>query len=100
VSFGFVLENVRHNSIDIVKYEEVEKGLFAKRIVQKRTRIGTIGWPGEGTEVAVRDLKHIREMCLLCEENGVDSDAFYFYMAVVDYFVNHYRKVLGRLART
>lgn len=99
-SFRYVLENHRGNSIDVVRYDDVTKGIFSKRIVRERTRIGSIAWPGDGTEVALKQVKTIREMCGLREEDGVDSDAFYSYTSVIDYFINHYRKVLRRLAKT
>jgi death-on-curing protein len=98
--FDYHLESPRGNSIDVVRYADVTKGFIAKRTVRERKRIGNISWPGEGTEVGVKEIKRIRELCRLREEDGVDSDAFYSYTAVIDYFVNHYRKVLARLAKT
>jgi hypothetical protein len=50
--------------------------------------------------VSVKDLKRLRQMCKLTEADGVDTDAFYSDTAVVDAFVNRYRTVLRRLART
>jgi hypothetical protein len=70
------------------------------REVQVSKRVGNIPWPGENREVAIKELKKVREICRLREEDGTDSTSFYFYAAVVDAFVNRYRTVLRRLART
>jgi death on curing protein len=45
-------------------------------------------------------LKDLRRMCRLTEEHGVDTGAFYDGAEVIDVFVNRYRTVLRRLAKT
>jgi hypothetical protein len=70
------------------------------REVRVSKRIGNIGWPGESREVGIKELKRVREICRLREQDGVDSDSFYSYSVVVDSFVNRYRTVLRRLAKT
>jgi death on curing protein len=97
--FGFVLENLHDNAIDIVKYISVKKGLL-RREVTERHRFCRIGWPGENREIGIGAIKKVRKACGLCEEDGVDSEAFYNQYAIVDSFVNRYRTVLRRLART
>ena len=99
-SFGYYLQHPKNNSIDIVKYIDVKKGLLKRKVVTEEKRIGNIPWPGENREMSIRDIKRVREICRLCEEDGVDSDAFYNYMVVIDAYVNHYRKVLEHLAKT
>ena len=98
-SFGYFLENPHGNSIDIVRYETVKKGLFARREERVARHVGNMSWPGENREVAIKELKRVREICKLREEDGVDSEAFYNYSIVVDSFVNRYRTTLRRLAR-
>jgi prophage maintenance system killer protein len=98
--FNYYLENPKHNNIDIVRHETIKKGIITKRDVQVTKRIGSIAWPGETREVALKEIKRIREICRLREEDGVDSDSFYSYSIVVDGFVNRYRTVLRRLAKT
>jgi hypothetical protein len=44
-------------------------------------------------------IKHVRQICQLREEDGVDSDAFYDSTALIDSFVNTYRRTLNKLAR-
>jgi hypothetical protein len=44
--------------------------------------------------------KEIRRMCSLTEQDGVDSASFYAGADMVDAFVNQYRTVLRRLARS
>ncbi len=98
--FDYYLENPKNNSIDIVRHELVKKGWLPKREVRVTKRIGSIAWPGETREVAIKEIKRVREICRLREEDGVDSDSFYSYTIVVDSFVNRYRTVLRRLAKT
>jgi death on curing protein len=98
--FGFVLENPRGNSIDIVKIVEAPPSFFRRFPKVESRRIGTVGYRDEGTEVSFRDIKHIRRLCQLTEEDGVDRDAFYSDDTLVDSFVNRYRTLLRRLART
>jgi death-on-curing protein len=99
-SFDYHLENPKDNSIDIVRHEIIKKGFFLKREVQVSKRVGSMAWPGENREVAIKELKKVREICRLREEDGTDSTSFYSYSAVVDSFVNRYRAVLRRLAKT
>lgn len=98
--FGYFLTNPKNNSIDIVKYEIRTKGLIKKKKIEVTKRIGNVPYPGEHRSVSLKDIKSIRRICRLREEDGVDSDAFYDDTAVLHGFVNKYRKVLRYLART
>ena len=62
--------------------------------------MGTVGWPGEHCETGIGAIKKVRQICRLREEDGIDSDAFYNETAIIDSFVNRYRSVLRRLAKT
>jgi death-on-curing protein len=95
---GYTLENPKGNYIDIVKFEEVKRGLFKKRTEYQEKHIGKIGYPGDGEVVPLKELKHARRLCRLTEEDGVDSDSFYEQVDAVDSFINKYRTVLRRLA--
>lgn len=97
--FGYKLERPNNNMIEVVRYTEEEKGILRRRVERVRKHVGTIGWPGESREMAISDIKKVRQMCRLCEEDGVDSDAFYNETAVIDSFVNRYRSLLRRLAK-
>jgi len=99
-NFGFKLENPNSSMIEVVRYVSVKRGFFVTRYEIERQRLGKIGWPGDNRDIGVGDIKKLRRMCKLCEEDGVDSDSFYFQEAMVDAFVNRYRTVLRRLART
>jgi death on curing protein len=97
--FGYELENPHSNRVDVVKVEHLPASLLRKPRTVRR-RIGFIGYRDEGTEVSMKDLKQARRICKLTEDDGVDADAFYNHEAVVDAFVNRYRTVLRRLAKT
>lgn len=97
--FGYYLENPHSNTMDIVKYVEEERGWIKRKVVKTRKHVGNIGWPGEHQEMGIGAIKRVRKICMLREEDGVDSDAFYNETAIIDSFVNRYRSVLRRLAR-
>jgi hypothetical protein len=98
-SFAYSLQKPKGNSIEIVKFEESTKGLFRKQIVREAKHIGSVGYPGDNTVVSIKDIKKVRRICRLTAEDGVDSDAFYDELTIVDSFVNKYRAILRRLAR-
>jgi death-on-curing protein len=98
-SFGYELEDHNKNMIRIVRYVIVKKGFFIKKEIKERKPIENIPWPGENRLVNINEIKRIRKICNLEEQDGVDSDSFYNYTSIVDSFINKYRKVLNRLAK-
>ena len=98
--FGYGFGEKRKNSVDIIRYETERYGFLNLRTRQVAKRIGNIPYPGDRKDVGVEVLKQVRVMCRLREEDGVDSDAFYFEASPIDTFVNRYRTTLRRLART
>lgn len=96
---GYFLENPNDNHIDIMRLETVRKGFLLQRKEQIPKRVGSMSWPGEHREVAIKEIKRVREICKLCEEDGFDSEAFYNYPIVIDSFVNRYRTTLRRLSK-
>jgi death-on-curing protein len=100
VGFGFEFGTISSNKVEVMRVEIQKPSLLRREAREVRRRVGWIGYRDEGTDVSVKDLKDIRRMCYLTEADGVDSDAFYNGTAVVDSFVNRYRTVLRRLART
>ncbi len=87
------------NRVDVLKEYEIPGGLFRRARTEQKF-MGKIGYRNEGTEVSFKDIRAVREMCDLTERDGVDSDAFYDGADVVDAFINRYRTLLRRLART
>jgi death-on-curing protein len=97
--FGYYLADAHDNRIDIFRYETVESGLFLKKAKTIRKRVGTVGWPGDNRDIAISEIKSVRRLCRLREEDGVDSEVFYQNRGVIDAFVNRYRKLLRSLAK-
>jgi death-on-curing family protein len=95
VSFGFSLRPLRNQKIAIVRTEDV-RGLFRTR--QQEKTLMAIDWPGDGRDVSIGQIKHLRRTLNLCEEDGVTRDAFYSSGARIDNFINDYRQVLRKLA--
>jgi death-on-curing protein len=96
---GFDFEDLRDNSIELIRYED-EKTFFGfgktKRV---RKRIMRMSYPGDGAEVGRDMLRELRMRCGLTNEDGVDSAAFYTGMRDPDFFVSRYRGTLRRLAK-
>ena len=97
--FGISIETVEGNRAELVRYEDRPVGLLRRRLERVRLRIGGIGYRDEGTDIPKSEIKRIRSMCGLTEEEGVDSHAFYSTGVVVDAFICRYRRALHRLAR-
>lgn len=94
--YNYELDNPDGNFIQIYKIVE-EKPLF--RSPRKvRQRVGSVGYPREGGVISIENIKHVRRICKLREEDGVDSDAFYEDGATIDTFINQHRRILQRLA--
>jgi death on curing protein len=99
--FGYVLGDPRPgNVIDVCREVQVRKGLLRRETTTELKTVGRIGYRNQGETVSIKTMKQLRQMCRLREEDGVDANAFYDGAAVIDTFVNRYRTVLRRLART
>ena len=57
-----------------------------------------LDWPGDGRQVSISTVKHVRQTLRLCEEDGVTSEAFYGRGVRIDRYINDYRLVLRKLA--
>ena len=97
---GYLLGTRSSNAVEIIREVPRKKGVIRREQVIEHKVIGRIGFRNEGETVSRKTMRQLREMCQLREEDGVDSDAFYGSADVVDAFVNQYRTVLRRLART
>jgi len=100
---NFELRNPHKNFIDIYAVEDEKVSTFfglRRWFSTKPHKVITLSYAGENEELPKATLKMIREKCSLTDQEGVDSGAFYDQEAIVDYFINHYRRVLQRLAKT
>lgn len=97
--FGFWLENPKNNVIDILKTQTKRVNrLFSHKEEKLEVHVATIPFPGMNRFVSIDQIKHIRKVCHLRTEDGVDKDAFYGDGAVIDSYINKYRNILDRLA--
>lgn len=92
------LENPKGNYIDVIRYQQKRKHLFAKK-EWIGTRVAHIPYPREGEVVGKKVLKGIRQQCGLTDADGVDSEMFYSAETAIDSFVLRYRGTLRRLAK-
>ena len=93
---GYELDDPYGNAIKVFHLKK-EKPLFrSERTI--RQHIATIGYPRENSILSFENIKLIRKVCKLREEDGVDSDAFYADGATIDTFINQHRNILKRLA--
>lgn len=101
--YNFELRNADRNFIDIYAVAQEKRNSFfglsyLTRV--KEHKVKTISYPGENSELSRKAIKDIREICKLTEADGVDSASFYDEEAIVEYFINQYRSLLARLAKT
>lgn len=97
---GYALGARHSNAVEIIREIQRKRGMLRRERSVERKVIGRIGYRNDGETVSRKTMKQLRMMCRLREEDGVDSDAFFAGADVVDGFVNQYRTVLRRLART
>lgn len=95
-------ENHRNNTVEVVRYQTKVKykGFWRKgEQVETRDRVATIPyWPGR--TVGKNLTKSIRKQAGLTHQNGFDSAMFYGNETSPDDFIQKYKKVLSRLAKT
>ena len=84
-SHQFEMRTPRNNQIGIFRIGE-------------RQALGHVGFPGMSREVARGDLKKIRGICGLSENDGWDSKAFFNGAEGMDFLLSEYAEPLRRLA--
>jgi death-on-curing protein len=97
---GYALGSRGSNSIEVIRVLSKKRGILRREEREELKVIGRIGYRNEGETVSRKTMRELRTMCKLREEDGVDSEALYGSADVVDAFVNQYRTVLRRLAKT
>jgi hypothetical protein len=98
---GYLLgDHQQGNLIDVWREDVLKRGVLRRETKVEVKTIGRIGYRNEGETASLKTMKELRRLCRLTEEDGVDTDAFYEGADVIDTFVNQYRTVLRRLAKT
>jgi death-on-curing family protein len=99
-NFGYELRDPYKNFADIVRFSKVTKrswlGFSSTQSVEEK--VTQISCSGMNSIVQVNTVKEVRKRCALRNEDGVDSEIFYGGLDRLDFFLNHYRKILHRLA--
>jgi death-on-curing protein len=96
--FDITLEDPKKNQIKVVRHTREVVGVFRKKEVYRQVNLGSISYPGDNIEVGIGLIKHVRKICGLSEQDGVDSSVFYDDQAIIDSFINNYRTILRKLA--
>lgn len=97
--FDLELGTPNSNTVEVLRYVE-ERGRWPwSKPVRVPQRVCKIGWHSEGSPVAPREIRNLRRIAGLREEDGVDARSFYDDEAVVDAFINEHRTILRKLAR-
>ena len=94
-------ENFKNNYVDLVIYrkERRNKGWFSSEEVEVKEKVANIPhWPGR--TVGKNLVKSVRKQAGLTHADGVDSALFYGSETPPDEFIQKYRKVLSKLAKT
>lgn len=100
-SHDVYFENHNNNYVDVVKYVEDVKiiNLFHVESVRTARKVAHIPyWPGR--TVGRNLVKSIRKQANLTYSDGVDSALFYGTETPPDEFIQRYKKVLDKLAKT
>jgi hypothetical protein len=98
--FGYEFGNPDGSSVPILKvtWETRKDWLGRSKTTCRKQNVGTIGFPGGKREMGVSEIKKLRRLCRLTEDDGVDSDVFYGEGEVLDAIINKYRRTLRSLA--
>jgi death-on-curing protein len=94
-------ENHKNNYVDLVKYTKVtrKKGWFSSEEVEVSQKVANIPyWPSR--TVGKQLIKSIRTQAGLTHKKGFDSALFYGNESTPDNFIQKYKKVLNKLAKT
>ena len=98
-SFGYDLQNPKHNTIDLVRVEERRK-IF--RLFGGREQIGVkvcqVGFPSWTAQVQRGAMSTIRREARLTHKDGVDSQIFYRDADPISILISRYNSPLRRLA--
>jgi len=98
---GVYFENYKNNYVDVVMYrkERIKKGWFSSEEVEVKEKVANIPhWPGRTVGKIL--VKSVRKQAGLTHADGVDSALFYGSETPPDEFIQQYRKVLSKLAKT
>jgi prophage maintenance system killer protein len=98
-NFNCRLENPHKNCIDIIKTEKKRKYFGLGREYTKKTKVGTIGFPGWTKEVPRKDINSLRLLAGLTHRDGFDSEVFYRGAEPLKSLINEYSGLLRRLSR-
>ncbi len=93
--FGYTVRPGKSTKVSICRSTNTRPSLFGK---QKIKAVMSIDWHDDGRDIAIGNVKHIRETLHLCERDGVTRETFYGGGLRVDRFINEYRLVLRKLA--
>lgn len=94
-------ENHKNNYVDVVRYEMVDKkkGWFRTEKVREGRKVANIPhWPGR--TVGKNLVNSVRKQAGLTHADGVDSALFYGDEVPPDDFIQKYKTVLRKLAKT
>jgi death-on-curing family protein len=100
-SHDVYFENQKNNYVDVIKYttETRKKGFFGREQVRVGRKVANIPfWPNR--MVGKNLIKSIRKQARLTHTDGVDSTLFYGLETPPDDFIQKYKKVLNKLAKT
>lgn len=98
-TYGFGLENPRHNHIDVVRYERRRKifGIAGQKI-DTYQKLGQIGFPNWGAIVGKGAIRTVRGVTDLTPEKGIDSQSFFKDADPIPALIQTYHGPLQRLA--
>ena len=73
--------------------------MLRRETITEYRRIGTVGYHSDGQRVSLSEIKKIRRLANITEEDGCDSNSFYAGADRFDVLIDEYRTTDARLAR-
>jgi prophage maintenance system killer protein len=92
--FDYKLGEKRNNQIEIL---QKKKRWF---LGEKWVCVYKVACPGDSRIVPIDQIKAVRRVLSLTENDGIDSESFYDSRLVIDSFITSHRQVLRKLAKT
>jgi death-on-curing family protein len=96
--FGYGLENLKNNHIDIVKYEKKRRYGFVGPKEEYLVKIGQIGMPNWKTQVGTGAISTVRKVTKLDAAHGTDSAVFFHGADTLGSLISSFEGPLRRLA--
>jgi len=97
---GFWLTNPAKNKIEVwQRKNELRLTLRGRKPYTTEKRIGVIDYPGETRQISRNDLREVRQLTGLTDENGYDGAVFFGNATPLAAYIDQYHGLLKKLSK-